>query len=585
MRILQPAETRGGPAIVVGSSRALPVRSGAPLSSLPGGVRMSRGSPAGATVTQGNGPAAGAVRPRLTVSGLQPSPRRVSPAGPASGLFSVRSVPSSSAPAVTGRPSRGPAPASRKREVCAMVLAAGLGKRMHSQSTKLIHAIAGRPMVRHVVEAAKAAGMSRTVVVVGNQADEVRRAVGEGDKRIGFAYQDSQRGTGHAVLSAESQLAGYEGNLLILNGDLPALLPETLKTFIEFHRASGAPLGLMTAVLKEPQGYGRVVRTYSGDVSRIVEETDATLDEKAIKEINCGIYCVEAAWLWDPLKRARADNAQREIYLTDLVEILRRDGHKVAAYRHPDAEEVLGVNDRRELAAAVRALHRRKANALMDSGVTILDPETTFIDVDVRVAPDTVIEPGVMLRGATDIGRGVAIGAGSRIADSVVGDGTVVLPYCVITQARIGRGCRIGPFAHLRPDTQLDEDVRVGNFVETKKTRMGQGSKANHLTYLGDAEIGRRANIGAGTITCNFDGVSKLRTVIEDEVFVGSDTQLVAPVRVRRGAFIGAGSTITKDVPPYSLALSRAQQVVKEEWARRHGPKARRKSGGGGPDR
>ncbi|OLD65450.1 MAG: UDP-N-acetylglucosamine diphosphorylase/glucosamine-1-phosphate N-acetyltransferase [Acidobacteria bacterium 13_1_40CM_2_68_5] len=463
-----------------------------------------------------------------------------------------------------------------------MVLAAGLGKRMQSQSTKLIHAIAGRPMVRHVVEAAKAAGMARTVVVVGSQADEVRRAVGEGDKRIGFAYQDSQRGTGHAVLSAESQLAGYEGDVLILNGDLPALLPETLKTFIEFHRASGAPLDLMTAVLKEPQGYGRVVRTYSGDVSRIVEESDATLEEKAIKEINCGIYCVDAAWLWDPLKRARADNAQREIYLTDLVEILRRDGHKVAAYRHADADEVLGVNDRRELAAAIRALHRRKANVLMDTGVTILDPETTYIDVDVKVAPDTVIEPGVMLRGAAEIGRGVTIGTGSRIADSVVGDGTIVLPYCVITQARIGRGCRIGPFAHLRPDTQLDEEVRIGNFVETKKIHMGQGSKANHLTYLGDAEIGRRANIGAGTITCNFDGVSKLRTIIEDEVFIGSDTQLVAPVRIRRGAFIGAGSTITKDVPAQALALSRAQQVVKEDWVRRHGPKTRRKGGGGG---
>jgi len=417
---------------------------------------------------------------------------------------------------------------------------------------------------------------------VGNQADEVRRAVGEGDKRVGFAYEDSQRGKGHAVLSAESQLAGYEGDVLILNGDLPALLPETLKTFIECHRASGAPLGLMTAVLKEPQGYGRVVRTYSGDVSRIVEETDATPEEKAIKEINCGIYCVDAAWLWDPLKRARADNAQREIYLTDLVEILRRDGHKVAAYRHPDAEEVLGVNDRRELAAAIRALHRRKANVLMDSGVTILDPATTYIDVDVKVAPDTVIEPGVTLRGATEIGRGVTIGTGSRIADSVVGDGTIVLPYCVVTQTRIGRGCRIGPFAHLRPDTHLDEEVRIGNFVETKKIHMGQGSKANHLTYLGDAEIGRRANIGAGTITCNFDGVSKLRTIIEDEVFIGSDTQLVAPVRIRRGAFIGAGSTITKDVPAQALALSRAQQVVKEDWVRRHGPKTRRKGGGGG---
>jgi bifunctional UDP-N-acetylglucosamine pyrophosphorylase/glucosamine-1-phosphate N-acetyltransferase len=458
-----------------------------------------------------------------------------------------------------------------------MILAAGLGKRMLSQSSKLVHNVAGRPMVRHVVEAARTAGMARTVVVIGNQADEVRRAVGENDKRIGFAYQDAQRGTGHAVLSAERHLAGYEGDVLILNGDLPVLRPDTLSRFVEFHRSSAAPLSLVTAAVESPAGYGRIIRTYNGDLSRIVEEADATPEEKAVKEINCGIYCIDAVWLWDPLKRARADNAQREIYLTDLVEILRRDGHKVAAYRHPEAEEVLGVNDRRELAAATRALHRRKANILMAEGVTILDPATTYVDMDVKVGPDSILEPGVMLLGATEIGRGVSIGAGTRIADSIVGDGTTILPYCVVAASRIGKSCRIGPFAHLRPDTQLDEEVRIGNFVETKKIRMGQGSKANHLSYLGDAEIGKRANIGAGTITCNYDGVQKLRTIIEDEVFIGSDTQLVAPVRVKRGAYVGAGSTITKDVPPHALAISRAQQVVKEDWAKRFSPSARQK--------
>jgi len=466
-----------------------------------------------------------------------------------------------------------------------MILAAGLGKRMLSQFSKLVHNVAGRPMVRHVVEAARAAGMSRTVVVIGNQADEVRRAVGDNDKRVGFAYQDAQRGTGHAVLSAERHLAGYEGDVLILNGDLPALRPDTLSRFVEFHRASGAPLSLVTVVVESPAGYGRVIRTYNGDLSRIVEEADATTEEKATKEVNCGIYCVDAAWLWDPLKRARADNAQREIYLTDLVEILRRDGHKVAAYRHSGADEVLGVNDRRELAAATRALHRRKADALMASGVTILDPETTFVDVDVKVGPDTILEPGVMLLGATEIGRGVTIGSGSRIADSLVGDGTAILPYCVVASSRIGRACRIGPFAHLRPETLLDDEARLGNFVETKRIHMGQGSKANHLTYLGDAEIGKRANIGAGTITCNYDGVQKLRTVIEDEVFIGSDTQLVAPVRVRRGAYVGAGSTITKDVPAHALAISRAQQVVKEGWAKKFSPAARQKKKDRGKDR
>ncbi|HKN47970.1 MAG TPA: bifunctional UDP-N-acetylglucosamine diphosphorylase/glucosamine-1-phosphate N-acetyltransferase GlmU [Candidatus Polarisedimenticolia bacterium] len=463
--------------------------------------------------------------------------------------------------------------------MCALILAAGLGKRMHSRTSKLIHSVAGRPMVRHVVEAARESGVARTIVVIGNQADEVRGAVGDGDKRIAFAYQKDQLGTGHAVLSAERQLAGYQGDVLILNGDLPSLRSETLRKFVEFHRSAGAPLSLLTTVVANPTGYGRVIRNYSGDVSRIVEESDATQDERATQEINCGIYCVDAQSLCRPLKRATRDNVQGEIYLTDLVEILRRDGRKVAAYRHPEPSEVLGVNDRRELAAASRALYRRKAESLMLAGVTLLDPETTYIDADVKVGRDTFLEPGVMLLGRTTIGDDVRIGAGCRIADSRAGDGTTILPYSVIASADIGRSCRVGPFAHLRPETVLEEEARVGNFVETKKTRLGRGSKANHLAYLGDAEIGKGVNVGAGTITCNFDGVAKHRTVIEDEVFIGSDAQLVAPVRVRRGAFIGAGSTITKDVPAYALAIARGRQVVKENWAKRFGPKERGKGG------
>jgi bifunctional UDP-N-acetylglucosamine pyrophosphorylase/glucosamine-1-phosphate N-acetyltransferase len=467
--------------------------------------------------------------------------------------------------------------AASRREVFALILAAGHGKRMVSRWSKLLHPVAGRPMVRHVVEAARGSGVARTVVVIGDQADEVRRAVGDGDKRIGFAYQKDQLGTGHAVLSAERQLAGYQGDVLILNGDLPALRPETLRDFLQFHRSSGAPLSLLTTVVPEPTGYGRVIRNYSGDVSRIVEEADAAPEERATQEINCGIYCVDASRLWKPLKRATASNAQGEIYLTDLIEILRREGHKVAAYRHPHPQEVLGVNTRRELSAASRALYRRKADALMAAGVSIIDPETTYIDVEVAVGPDTIIEPNVMLLGATTVGRDAEIGAGSRITDAQIGDGTAVLSYCVITAARIGKGCRIGPFAHLRPETVLDEEACVGNFVEIKKTRLGRGSKANHLTYLGDAEIGRKVNVGAGTITCNYDGVAKHRTIIEDEVFIGSDTQLVAPVRIRRGAFIGAGSTITKDVPSHALALSRTRQENKKDWVRRFGPEARGK--------
>ncbi len=470
---------------------------------------------------------------------------------------------------------------ARKREVSALVLAAGVGKRMQSRASKLVHPLAGRPMVRHVIEAARAANVVRTVVVIGNQADEVRQAIGDGDKRIGFAYQQDQKGTGHAVLCAERQLAGQQGDLLILNGDLPALRPETIRGFIEFHRQTRAPLSILTTVVPDPRGYGRVIRNYGGDVSRIVEETDATPEERATQEINCGIYCVDTANLWKPLRRARADNMQGEIYLTDLVEILKHDGHKIAAWRHPNPTEVLGVNDRQELAAAARVLHRRKAETLMREGVTILDPETTYIDVDVRIGPDTVIEPGVMVLGETVVGREARIGAGCRIEGSVIGDGTAILSYCVIAAARIGRNCRVGPFAHLRPESYLDDEAHVGNFVETKKTRLGRGSKANHHAYLGDTEIGRNVNVGAGTITCNFDGVAKHRTIIEDEVFIGSDTQLVAPVRIRKGAFIGAGSTITKDVPANALAVSRAPQVVKEDWVKRFGPAARNNKDGG----
>jgi bifunctional UDP-N-acetylglucosamine pyrophosphorylase/glucosamine-1-phosphate N-acetyltransferase len=447
---------------------------------------------------------------------------------------------------------------------------------MQSRWSKLLHPVAGRPMVRHVVEAMKSAGVARAVIVVGNQADEVRQAVGDHDKRVAFAFQKEQIGTGHAVLCAERQLQGHTGDVLILNGDLPALRPETLRTFVAYHRSHRAPLTLLTTVVTDPRGYGRVIRNYGGEVARIVEEADATPEERATQEINCGIYCADSDALFRPLRRATRDNAQGEIYLTDLVGILHHEGKAVAAYRHPEAVEVLGVNDRRELAAAARSLYRRKADALMSEGVSLVDPDSTYIDAEVTIGRDTVIEPGVLIQGASRIGAEVRIGLGSRIADSVIGDGTEILPYCVIADARLAGGCRVGPFAHLRPGTTLDEGVRVGNFVETKKARLGRGTKANHLSYLGDAEIGRDVNIGAGTITCNYDGVDKHRTVIEDEVFVGSDSTLVAPVRLRRGAFVGAGSTITKDVPAQALALSRARQENKEGWAKRFGPAARR---------
>src|SRR5262245_35210438 len=494
-------------------------------------------------------------------------------AGPANGVWPLR--PMGAIPDDQPQTARGQA----RRDVLALVLAAGLGKRMQSKWSKLLHPAAGRPMVRHVVEATKSAGAARAVVVVGNQADEVRQAVGDHDKRVAFAFQKEQLGTGHAVLCAERQLQGHAGDVLILNGDLPALRPETLRIFVAYHRAHRAPLTLLTTVLADPRGYGRVIRNYGGEVARIVEEADATPEQRATQEINCGIYCVDSEALFRPLRRATRDNAQGEIYLTDLVGILHHEGKSVAAYRHPDSVEVLGVNDRRELAAAARSLYRRKADALMADGVSLVDPASTYIDAEVTIGRDTIIEPCVMIQGASRIGSEVRIGLGSRIAASAIGDGAEILPYCVIAGARLAAGCRVGPFAHLRPETTLDEGARVGNFVETKKARIGRGSKASHLSYLGDAEIGRDVNIGAGTITCNYDGVDKHRTVIEDEVFVGSDSTLVAPVRLRKGSFIGAGSTITRDVPQHSLALGRARQETKDGWARRFGPAARK--GGG----
>ena len=509
-----------------------------------------------------------------------PHPPQAHPPQPQTGIQGMSAATAGSLRPMGALPEAPPrlrAPRER-RDLVALVLAAGLGKRMQSKWSKLLHSLAGRPMVRHVVEATKKVGVTRAVVVVGNQAEEVRQAVGDHDKRIAFAYQKEQLGTGHAVLCAEKLLDGHAGDVLILNGDLPALKPETLTAFVGFHRAHGAPLTLLTTVIPDPRGYGRVIRNYGGEVARVVEEVDATPDERATQEINCGIYCVDMAALFRPLRRATRDNAQGEIYLTDLVSILHHDGRPVAAYRHAEAHEVLGVNDRRELAAAARALYRRKADALMVEGVSLVDPDRTYIDAEATVGRDSVIEPGVMIEGASKIGADVRIGTGSRIADSVIGDGTVVLPYCVIDRSKVARGCRIGPFAHLRPDTALDDEVRVGNFVETKKAHLGRGSKANHLSYLGDAVIGKDVNIGAGTITCNYDGVEKHRTVIEDEVFVGSDSTLVAPVRLRKGSFVGAGSTITKDVPQQSLALGRARQENKEGWARRFGPAARKGS-------
>jgi bifunctional UDP-N-acetylglucosamine pyrophosphorylase/glucosamine-1-phosphate N-acetyltransferase len=455
---------------------------------------------------------------------------------------------------------------------------------MRSDRIKLLHVLAGAPMVCHVARAAFELKPALVAAVVGTQADDVIAALtGIGPAGgIRFVTQERQLGTAHAVLQAEPLWKGGRPgrrDLLILNGDVPLIRPSTLRALLRHHRRTGASATVLTTIVADPSGYGRVVRGASGALAGVVEDRDASAAQKHIREVNAGLYCVDPAVAFAALRKTRRSNAQGEYYLPDLIPILRRQGRRVEAYLHAETEEVLGVNDRADLARAAKVLYSRRAAELMESGVTIVDPGCTYIDPGVEVGHDTVIHPMARLEGSTTIGSGCTIGAFSHIVDSTLADGVIVRDLCVITKSRIAGGVSIGPFAHLRPDTVLEEEVHIGNFVEVKKSRLGRRSKANHLTYLGDAEIGERCNIGAGTITCNYDGVSKHVTTLGDEVFIGSDTQLVAPVTVGRGAYVGAGSTITKDVPEQALALSRAQQRNIEGWVKRKQEKRERESG------
>jgi bifunctional UDP-N-acetylglucosamine pyrophosphorylase/glucosamine-1-phosphate N-acetyltransferase len=458
----------------------------------------------------------------------------------------------------------------------ALVLAAGQGKRMRSRTIKLLHPVWGRPMLAWAVDAVRALEPARLLVVVGHQGDRVRAALE--DEQVAFepVLQDEPRGTGHAVLSARDRLAEATGEVLILNGDLPLLTAGTLRRFVTAHRQAGAALSVLSTELDDPSGYGRMVR--DGDrLAAIVEDRDATPEQRAIREINCGVYLVGASDLLERLDGLGTDNAQGEYYLTDIVPAMAAAGLDVQAVLHPDSREVLGVNDRRELAEAAALLGDRKKAALMEAGVTLLDPDRTYIDPRAEIGPDSVIYPNVWIEGACRLGAECQVRPNVHLIDVLAGDRVVLKDACVIEDSEIGDDSQVGPFAHLRPGTHLSRKVKVGNFVETKKATIGEGSKASHLSYLGDAELGAGVNVGAGTITCNYDGRSKHRTVLEDGVFIGSDTQLVAPVRVGKGAYIGAGSTITRDVPAGSLALSRPAQKVIEGWAER---KAGRQSPG-----
>jgi len=448
-----------------------------------------------------------------------------------------------------------------------VILAAGQGKRMKSALPKVLHRVGGAPIIDYVLETAREVAPRTTTVVVGHQGDEVRAALAR-HPGLTVVVQEPQLGTAHALLTTEAVLGAEHGTLVLLSGDVPLLSAVTLRKLVDRHEKSRAALTVIAAVVDQPHGYGRIVRD-GEQLARIVEEKDASPDERAIREINSGIYAFALGGLFEALRGIAAENAQHEHYLPDLVAIYRRRGRGVETMTVAKSGEIQGVNSRSDLAAIGRALREAKSADLMAAGVTIEDPATAYIDRDVQVGVDTVIRPGVSLEGSTTIGARCVIHTGVRIVDSRIGDGVTVHSHCVISGATVHNDASIGPFAHLRPDASVGERARVGNFVEMKKAALGDGSKAMHLTYLGDAVIGANVNIGAGTITCNYDGQAKHTTTIEDGAFIGSDTQLIAPVTVGEGAYVGTGTTVREAVPAGALAVSAGRQRNIEGWVQR----------------
>ena len=452
--------------------------------------------------------------------------------------------------------------------VTVVILATGLGTRMKSRRAKVLHCAGGKPLVEHVVSTALSlAPAERIFVVVGYQADEVRRSVST--PGIGFIEQAEQRGTGHAVMVGRDRLESLGGYLMVLYGDSPLLRAETLERLIDAETSSRAAATLLTAEMADPTGYGRVIRDGRGLVTEIVEQKAASPAQLAIREANMGIYCFRSDLFWQHADQLRTNNAAGEYYLTDMAAILTGAGHAVEALRIDDAREALGINTRIELAEVDALLRGRKLRELMLAGVTIEKPETVSIDADVSIGIDTVVEPFAQILGHTRIGENCRIGACSVVRNCELGEAVEIAPFTLVEDSRLDRGVHAGPFARLRMNNHVEEGARIGNFVELKKTHMGAGAKANHLAYLGDSHIGARSNIGAGTITCNYDGARKHVTTIGEGAFVGSNSTLVAPIEIGEGSYVGAGSVITKAVPPDALAIGRAQQVVKEGWARK----------------
>ena len=462
-----------------------------------------------------------------------------------------------------------------------VVMAAGLGKRMRSKQVKVLHPVAGQAMVLYSVGLGLRVAGDRVAVVVGHQADLVRRVIDRatsgktGGSPVTIVEQREQLGTGHAVLQSRPVFAvgkrGAPTSYLILNGDTPLLREGTVRELLRVHKAEGATVTILTAVLENASGYGRVVRAHSAErgISRIVEDRDANAEEHAIREINVGTYVVDGEFLFSALEKLNPSNAQGEYYLTDIIHLAADQGRHVAAVILDNPDEGLGVNTRRQLAEAEQVVRQQIRDRWLDTGVTMIDPASTWIDSSVMIGKDTVLYPNVTLEGTTVIGEDCVLHSNTRLTDCTVGNGVEILDHCLFADSHIEDDAHLGPFVHLRPGVVVRKKAKVGNFVEMKKTDLGEGSKANHLSYLGDAKIGKGVNIGAGTITCNYDGMRKFQTVIGDGVFLGSDTQLIAPVTVGAGAIIAAGTTVTEDVPADALAIGRAPQVNRVGWAAR----------------
>jgi bifunctional UDP-N-acetylglucosamine pyrophosphorylase/glucosamine-1-phosphate N-acetyltransferase len=447
-----------------------------------------------------------------------------------------------------------------------VILAAGESTRMRSRRPKALHVLGGRRLIDYPLRAARALG-ARVVLVVGRGADDVRTAVGEAPD-LAYVEQKERLGTGHALLQARGACGDGAAAVLVLPGDQPLMSEATLRALVDHHRATGAAATLLTAEVEDPAGYGRVVREGGRPVA-IVEHRDATAAQRAIREIGTSTYCFDPKRLWPVLDRLTPQNEQGEYYLTDVVALLSKDGAPVEALAAPHPEECMGINDRKQLAEVAATLRRRTLERLMGEGVTILDPAATYVDDSVSVGADTLIYPGVVLEGATVIGTECVVGLGSQVSGSRIGDRVTLRPYCVLSDAVVEDEAQLGPFCHLRPQSQVGVGAKIGNFVELKKARIGRGAKVPHLSYIGDASVGDRANIGAGAITCNYDGVAKHETVIGAGAFVGTNSSLVAPVTIGEGAYVGAGSVITKDVPPGALAVARARQETRADWVAR----------------